>query len=78
MTPREYAGRPTGPARPEPARPTRCRTRPAETHWQRLDPRMLLVHPIREVMRFLPALIGLFVAGAATDRGRLVPAWSRS
>ena len=30
---------------------------------------MLLVHPIREVMRFLPALIGLFVAGAASGRG---------
>ena len=41
----------------------------AETEWQRLDPRMLLVHPIREVMRFLPALIGLFVAGAASGRG---------
>lgn len=41
---------------------------PAETEWQRLDPRMLLVHPIREVMRFLPALIGLFIAGAATNR----------
>lgn len=39
-----------------------------ETEWQRLDPRMLLVHPIRELMRFLPALIGLFVAGAATGR----------
>ncbi len=30
---------------------------------------MMLVHPIREVMRFLPALIGLFVAGAASGRG---------
>ena len=41
-----------------------------EEEWQRLDPRMLLVHPIRELMRFLPALIGLFVAGAATGGGR--------
>ena len=32
--------------------------------WQRLDPRMLLVHPIREVGRFLPVLIGLFIAGS--------------
>lgn len=36
-------------------------------HWQRLDPRMLLVHPIREVIRFLPALIGILVAGTAWD-----------
>ncbi len=34
--------------------------------WQRLDPLMLLVHPIREVIRFLPALIGVFVAGSAS------------
>lgn len=31
-----------------------------ETQWQRLDQRMLLVHPIREVLRFLPVLVGLF------------------
>ncbi|MGZ8744962.1 MAG: PH domain-containing protein [Nocardioides sp.] len=34
--------------------------------WERLDPLMLLVQPIREVLRFLPALIGLFVAGTAS------------
>jgi putative membrane protein len=34
--------------------------------WQRLDPRMLLVHPIRELLRFLPVLVGLFVAGRAS------------
>lgn len=34
--------------------------------WQRLDPRMMLVHPIREVIRFLPVLLGVFVASAAT------------
>jgi putative membrane protein len=33
--------------------------------WQRLDPRMLLVHPVREVIRFLPALIAIAVAGGA-------------
>lgn len=31
-----------------------------ETQWQRLDQRMLLVHPIRELLRFLPVLVGLF------------------
>jgi putative membrane protein len=34
--------------------------------WQRLDPRMLLVHPVKELLRFLPALLALFVAGTAT------------
>ena len=31
-----------------------------ETQWQRLDQRMLFVHPIRELLRFLPVLVGLF------------------
>ena len=39
-------------------------------HWQRLDPRMLLVHPIREVIRFLPVLLGVFVAGSAAGGGQ--------
>jgi putative membrane protein len=34
--------------------------------WQRLDPRMLLVHPVRELLRFLPVLLGVFVAGTAS------------
>ena len=34
--------------------------------WQRLDPRMLLVHPIREVIRFLPILVVVAVARTAT------------
>ena len=33
--------------------------------WQRLDPRMLLVHPIREVIRFLPILVVIAVARTA-------------
>ncbi|MGH3347425.1 MAG: PH domain-containing protein [Nocardioides sp.] len=40
-----------------------------ETPWQRLDPRMLLVHPVREIVKFLPVLIGLFLASTATQRG---------
>lgn len=39
-----------------------------EAPWQRLDPRMLLVHPVREVGRFLPVLIGVVVLGAGSDR----------
>lgn len=38
----------------------------ADEQWQRLDPRMLLVHPIRELVRFLPVLVGVFVAGTAS------------
>lgn len=41
-----------------------------DEHWQRLDPRMLLVHPIREVVRFLPVLVGVFVAGSAAGGGQ--------
>lgn len=41
-----------------------------DEQWQRVDPRMLLVHPIREVIRFLPVLIGVFVAGSAAGGGQ--------
>lgn len=41
---------------------------PATDAWQRLDPRMLLVHPLRELTRFLPVLIGIVVAGSAGGR----------
>lgn len=37
----------------------------AESEWQRLDPRMLLVHPVKEVVRFLPVLVGVWFAGSA-------------
>lgn len=40
-----------------------------EPDWQRLDPRMLLVHPIKEVGKFFPVLIGLVVAGGASGFG---------
>jgi putative membrane protein len=36
-----------------------------DTEWQRLDPRMLLVHPIRELIRFLPVLVVIVVARTA-------------
>lgn len=41
----------------------------APVDWQRLDPRMLLVHPIKEVGRFLPVIIGLLIAGGASGAG---------
>ena len=39
-----------------------------DAEWQRLDPRMLLVHPIREVLRFLPVII-LVVLGSTAAGG---------
>ncbi len=37
--------------------------------WHRLDRRMLLVHPVREVVRFLPVLIGLLLFNRGTEGG---------
>lgn len=34
--------------------------------WLRLSPRMLLVHPVHEVLRQVPVLIGSLVLGSAT------------
>jgi putative membrane protein len=39
---------------------------PTDPGWQRLDARMLLVHPVKELVRFLPVLLGLFIAGTAS------------
>ena len=57
------------PPEPPPAPPAGLPAPPPVTDWQRLDRRMLLVHPVTELIRFLPVLIGLFVASSATDRG---------
>ncbi len=35
--------------------------------WRRLDPRMLLVHPVLEMVKFLPFIIGAFVVGSGGD-----------
>lgn len=40
--------------------------------WQRLSPRMLLVHPVHEVLRQLPLLVGSIVLGSASGN----PIWS--
>ena len=40
--------------------------------WLRLSPRMLLVHPVHEVLRQLPVLIGSLVLGSATGN----PIWT--
>jgi putative membrane protein len=46
---------------------------PPNVHeWQRLSSRMLLVHPVHEVLNQLPLLIGAIVLGSATQN----PVWS--
>ncbi|MEU2253051.1 PH domain-containing protein [Nocardia xishanensis] len=40
--------------------------------WARLDQRMLLVHPVTEVIRFIPVLIGSLILGTSSGN----PAWS--
>jgi len=35
-----------------------------DADWRRLDLRMLLVHPVNEVVRFLPALVAVFFVGS--------------
>ena len=36
-----------------------------DAEWQRLDPRMMLVHPIREVLRFLPVIVVVVLGSTA-------------
>jgi putative membrane protein len=40
-----------------------------ETTWRRLNVRMLLIHPVQEGIRFLPALAGVFILGRSQDGG---------
>lgn len=42
----------------------------ADAQWRRLDLRMLLVHPVNEVLRYLPALVGVFLLGRSLDGDR--------
>jgi putative membrane protein len=39
--------------------------------WRRLSTRMLLIHPIQEIPRALPALVGVVFAGGSGGRGEL-------
>jgi len=48
-------------------------TPPEEAGWRRLNPRMLLLYPVQELPRALPALFGLLVAGSSRGNGQL---WS--
>lgn len=42
---------------------------PGEAPWRRLSARMLLIHPVNELISFLPALLGVFLVGRAADDG---------
>ena len=44
----------------------------AEDGWRRLDKRMLLVHPVRELVKYIPVLLGVVIVGSQSDN----PAWS--
>jgi putative membrane protein len=48
-------------------------TPPDSAGWRRLNPRMLLLYPVQELPRALPALFGLLVAGSSQGNGQ---AWS--
>ncbi|HSV67374.1 MAG TPA: PH domain-containing protein [Mycobacteriales bacterium] len=65
----EQAG--PGPARPGPAG-SGLATEPAPP-WRRLNPRMLVIHPVQEAIRAMPALVGLLIAGSSSGNG---PGWS--
>ena len=39
------------------------------TDWRKLNIRMLLIHPVQEGIRFLPALAGVFILGRSQDGG---------
>ncbi|MFJ4652388.1 PH domain-containing protein [Nocardia sp. NPDC088792] len=64
--------RPPDPALPRQAPEGPPPTGPDGDGWQRLDRRMLLVHPINELIRFIPVLLASLIAGARSDN----PSWS--
>jgi putative membrane protein len=37
--------------------------------WRRLSNRMLLIHPVQSLLQFLPALLGLLIAGTTSGNG---------
>ncbi|WP_449411954.1 PH domain-containing protein [Nocardia canadensis] len=43
-----------------------------QAEWQRLDPRMLMVYPINEIMKYIPVLLGSIIVGTTSGN----PLWS--
>ncbi len=54
-----------------PATATPPATGQATQQWRRLDTRMLLVHPVVELVRAIPALVALLFAGSGSGHGSL-------
>jgi putative membrane protein len=54
---------------------TEVEARPV-TEWRRLSPRMLLVHPVTEVGKALPAIVGAFLAGHSSGHDSSGTRWS--
>jgi putative membrane protein len=54
---------PTAPSSGHPERSELSR----DASWRRLDARMLLVHPVNELVRFLPLVIGIFLLGSGGE-----------
>lgn len=46
-------------------------TAASEEQWRRLSPRMLLVHPVKELGRAIPALVAVLFAGSGSGHGSL-------
>jgi putative membrane protein len=44
---------------------------PETEEWRRLSPRMLLVHPVQELLRMAPVLLGVVLAGSRNGRGEI-------
>ena len=62
-------------AGPENSEPEDLRSSMPEADWQRLDKRMLLIHPIQTFVRALPALLAIFVVqlnSEDSDRWELI------
>jgi putative membrane protein len=38
-----------------------------DAEWRHLDARMMLVHPVNELVRFLPLIIGVFLLGSSSE-----------
>jgi putative membrane protein len=49
---------------------------PPAPQWRRLSPRMLLVHPVIEVGKALPAILGAFLAGHSSGHDGSGSRWS--
>lgn len=67
-SPQFGASRPEMPPRYSGPQAPRIDDIPEDGVWRRLSPRMLLIHPVREVVRFLPALIAVIFAGGSGGR----------